>query len=1225
MKRPLIILSFIFTALMLSTVHVPFVQAAPPGSGSIGSACTDTVECVSGLICDNEPGQPNNLTCQNLTVSIVSAATTATQITSTLKHNSPLPPNIYSCIGTTCNAQPVTDTNFWTPSSTYSGLRPSRTYQYNISATTHGSTATASRNGLVTWPGYGFTPTESNAGCPGGLCQRDISWTTPFAGDSKVYYSLDAPNWMEDFTVSPSPSTFSYVTSLSSGRIWAATYQGEIYQRSSVGVWSKNSFPFPAALGGVDFIDAGEGWVVGDNGITARTTDGGNSWQTVPLPGSAATNLYSVSISQLGGAWSTGDAQKIYHYSGSSWTQVYSDALPNRFFSVISLNNHEVFAAGTSGIVNKSTDGGLSWQTTTLPNAAGSAIYSLASVDGKTIWAGGSNGKLWRTTDSGQNWFSVTSGTNQQITKIVTASPKEVWFSSLGGVGHSTDADTITPSFTLDTVVLAILANVRSLTLTTNAEIVAAGNSSIVINSLCHPSNCSSSVYTPAITSNHTVVLSGLAQNTTYYYIAQSFDASIGAASFGGSFTTPILDTIKPTVTINAIAPAINTCTGSLTVTGTAADTSPGSVQSVKVTLDSNPPLTATGTTSWSIPLPCAQVTPGSHTVTAISNDGTNDSLPATATIIFDTTNPTVTISAPSPVTTSTVNVTGTAGDNDQVAKVEIQVNGSGGRTNVPITAGASISWNMNNVSLVPGVNTIVAYATDRAGNEISAAKNVTYNVPTFSLTATPPTSQTVAAGTTATFGLSVAAVDGFTGTITFSASASPNTITPAFSASTVTLTSTTTSATTNLLVPSTRGAGSGPYTVTVTGTSGSLTKSVQVTLTLTDTPDFTLSVNPASRPVVAGNSGIYVLTVSGTSTYTLPSGGISWTTSALYSGMTATFAPMAGNPRAPETGTVQLTLTTTTAVANGTYSIILTATDGTITHPITIDLTVTPPPDFTLTIAPASAATVAGSGNSGAYNLTVKSVNGYTGLVHLSLASTPVDPAVHVLFSQNDFTPTAVGDMVTLNVTADNTVLCAPVPPPPSFPSPCNYDLTITGAPSQLTVTTKTVSATLAITPDTTPPTISGIAAIPSDHDVTISWTTNEPANSRFDLYADAERTRFIGFKDDTSNTYCLITCHTQTYSTILPSLTTFYYTVTSVDQAYPNGNAATVSSDTNGPLKFTTSAAPDNTFPTLTINSPAGGTGVSGLVAISGSAAEDNNPRSQVVISFTGPAGST
>lgn len=1112
---------------------------------------------------------------------------------------------------------PYFSNNTFTDTIPAGGLRPGRTYDISIYAEgADGTIFSLQTPPVTTWPGYGFTPTNSDAGCDGAtsLCRRNISWTTPFPGDSRIVYDPNPPAWsVGSLTIPLSDRLWSLGASID-GQAWAGTQSGSIYHYQN-GAWSKQINPDQPTnsrlLSSSDVFSPTDIWFVGYGGITLHTTNGGATWQVILLPSNNSTNLYAVTSAQQNTAWAVGENSTIYFYDGAAWQQKFTSG-SGTLYAVTTVDNQVIWAAGSGNRIISSTDGGSTWSTEALPGLSSDSVASITSLDGRSIWAAGSSGKVWRNTPANPTWTQVPSSSTQTLLGLTQVTPDELWFSSGGSVGHIMNGTSAAPTFSYDSQPGIMLGQNIGLVKPAGAtRLFVIGNTQQLIYQ-----QLGSVLTNTSAVLNHAVQLNNLAPSQQYFFSTESINNGVASSSFG-SFNTPILDSIPPTVTISPLPPATNNC--SVTANGTAADTPPGAVQSVRVTLDGNPTTTVTsaGTTNWSAALSCATATPGLHTASAVSNDGTNDSLPATATFVYDNSDPTVTITAPSPVTTPTVTVNGTANDSlDQVAKVEVLVNGVGGRINVPITPGASINWSLSNVALNPGANTIVAYATDRAGNESSAAASVTYNVPTFTMVADNPTSQTVPAGGTAIFPINISGVNGFTGSVTMSASVSPTGLTPLFTPTTVSLASVP-SDYTSMIVPTPAGGASGPFTITVIGTSGTITKTIQVTLSLTATPDFTLSANPASRTVVAGNPAVYDMIVSGTSTYADPGSGISWSTSTLPAGVTAVFGAMTGQPDSGGTGTVKLTLTPTVDVPAGT-SITVTATDGVITRSVTIGLTATPPPDFTLLITPATAATTAGSNNPGAYNLTVKSINGFAGTVNLVLSPTPADSAIQAVFSQNNFVPSVAGDVVTINVAAGSAVQCLPVS------APCNYNLTITGTSgSGPSLMTKTISATLVVTPDITAPTISGATASASDRDVTISWTTDEPANSRFDLYADAARTIFIGFKEVTT-TYCLNGCHSLTYSPILSPLTTYYYTITSADQAYPSGNVSTIMSDANGPLMFTTQAAPDNTPPVVIINSPAPATTVQGALTISGQATDDN-AMNQVTLIVTGPVGAT
>src|SRR5207244_3990119 len=95
-------------------------------------------------------------------------------------------------------------------------------------------------------------------------------------------------------------------------------------------------------------------------------------------------------------------------------------------------------------------------------------------------------------------------------------------------------------------------------------------------------------------------------------------------------------------------------------------------------------------------------------------------------------------------------------------------------------------------------------------------------------VTATPP-SQSVAAGSSAGYTVSVSALNGFTGSVGFSVSGLPAGVTPAFNPATVTG-----SGSSTMTLTTTSGAAPGNYPLTITATSGAISHTANVTLTVT-------------------------------------------------------------------------------------------------------------------------------------------------------------------------------------------------------------------------------------------------------------------------------------------------------------------------------------------------------------------------------------------------------
>jgi hypothetical protein len=200
---------------------------------------------------------------------------------------------------------------------------------------------------------------------------------------------------------------------------------------------------------------------------------------------------------------------------------------------------------------------------------------------------------------------------------------------------------------------------------------------------------------------------------------------------------------------------------------------------------------------------------------------------------------------------------------------------------------------------------------------------------PDFSLSETG-SPQTVTAGNSAPYTITVNPSNGFTGSVSFSLSGLPSGASSSFNPNPVIGGS----GSSTLTVSTSTSTPAGTYTLTITGTSGSTSHTTTVTLTVTaqPVPDFSLSASPTSLTVKQGTSGSSTITVT-------PSGGfagsVSLSTSALPSGVTASFGTN------PATSTSVLTFTATSTATTGTNTITVTGTSGSLTHTTTISLTI--------------------------------------------------------------------------------------------------------------------------------------------------------------------------------------------------------------------------------------------------------------------------------------------
>jgi hypothetical protein len=248
---------------------------------------------------------------------------------------------------------------------------------------------------------------------------------------------------------------------------------------------------------------------------------------------------------------------------------------------------------------------------------------------------------------------------------------------------------------------------------------------------------------------------------------------------------------------------------------------------------------------------------------------------------------------------------------------------------------------------------------------------------PDYSIAATPA-SQSVLQGGGTSYTATVTPSNGFTGTVSFSVAGLPSGATAAFNP-----TSVTTSGSTTMSVTTAAATPSGSYPLTITGTSGSLSHSTNVTLVVNSAGDFSVAASPASQTVTAGAGTTYSVSEAGSGGF---NGTVNFSVSGLPTGASASFNPTS----VVGSGSSTLTVNTTTSTAAGTYTLTVTGASGSLSHSTTVTLVVNPAPnpDFTITASPTSR--TVGTPGTTTYTVTIAKVNGFNGVVSLSVTGLP-------------------------------------------------------------------------------------------------------------------------------------------------------------------------------------------------------------------------------------------
>ena len=190
---------------------------------------------------------------------------------------------------------------------------------------------------------------------------------------------------------------------------------------------------------------------------------------------------------------------------------------------------------------------------------------------------------------------------------------------------------------------------------------------------------------------------------------------------------------------------------------------------------------------------------------------------------------------------------------------------------------------------------------------------------------------------------------------------------------------------------------------------------------------DFSINATPPAQRVSQGSSATYTVNVSASSTFT---GNVSLGVTGLPAGATASFSP---NPVTGGSGSSTLTISAASTTPVGTYTLTITGSSGPLTHSAPVTLSVfCPCPEFAVAASPSSQAVFAGGNTS--YTVTVFPVNGFTGIVALTVSGQPV--GVTATFSPASINASGTS---TLNVSLGATT------------PPGSYVLTITGTSGSL------------------------------------------------------------------------------------------------------------------------------------------------------------------------------
>ena len=205
------------------------------------------------------------------------------------------------------------------------------------------------------------------------------------------------------------------VVALSPTDVWAVGYAGQIvhFNGSAWTAQPVTSWPTNRGFFGIAFVDASNGWAVGEGLGVAKTTNGGASWTTVIVPGSSTTPAYrAIARVNATTAVAVGDGGRLLKLTTTGIPAAQSSPSTRSLYGVTFVDALHGWAVGDTMTCLKTSNGGTTWSVVPVPSPAPDespgyfSLRSVAFADANVGVAVGTLQMCWRTHDGGATWVA---------------------------------------------------------------------------------------------------------------------------------------------------------------------------------------------------------------------------------------------------------------------------------------------------------------------------------------------------------------------------------------------------------------------------------------------------------------------------------------------------------------------------------------------------------------------------------------------------------------------------------------------------------------------------------------------------------------------------------------------------------------------------------------------------------------------------------------------------
>jgi photosystem II stability/assembly factor-like uncharacterized protein len=173
--------------------------------------------------------------------------------------------------------------------------------------------------------------------------------------------------------------------------------------------WEKQYFPSSTTLYDIIFTDCCTGFAVGEQGTILKTTDAGETWKQISL--NITSRINAVAANGQENIWAVGDNSLVLHSTDAGETWVQENILPenDRKLTDIAFRGNLGYFTGNYAMVYKTEDSGTTWnKQTEIGELKSPDIYEYAHfvniMENKTYLVAGDT--LYSTEDQ-VNWISM--------------------------------------------------------------------------------------------------------------------------------------------------------------------------------------------------------------------------------------------------------------------------------------------------------------------------------------------------------------------------------------------------------------------------------------------------------------------------------------------------------------------------------------------------------------------------------------------------------------------------------------------------------------------------------------------------------------------------------------------------------------------------------------------------------------------------------------------------